>query len=420
MTVQSHKHSFSSKSAVAACVTLSISLGLPSLAFAQTTSPTSSASSTSPASSASSASPGGDTGAQPSSEKPEPNPELKNDSCNGKPLNVALVYDASGSVGYKGKKEYAKSTEKFLDSIVDKNISVASFYFTDRSLKPNPQPKKVTKESIEKMKKDIIAPINEISGGTDWAAGLEGVSKGHEKNKYDLVIFLTDGTGQDDLVGAIEGDPFTVGNGEGGRSIKFANDLKKDGVRIVGVGIGDVFMQDAKSSSPQKGGPIESIQSISGTKKDKDWYAGDWEKLSEALSSVAKGLDCTPSTTSEKPSTPPEKPSIPPEKPVVSNTPTSESQTPIPEPEPTSSPEETPQEESEPPQPETVTETTSKPSVVKNTTTVTSVSTEESTPETVKETVVETQAAPVQGPTVKTGGEVESQSFLDKVASIFR
>lgn len=396
MTVQSRKRSFSSKSAVAACVTLSISLGLPSLAFAQTTSPTSSASSASSTSSTSSTSPSKDTGDKSRNEKIEPNPELKNDSCNGKPLNVALVYDVSGSIKSKEKEAYVKSTEKFLDSIVDKNISVASFYFNTKSIKPNPQPKKVTKESIEKMKKDITNPFDEIGKGTNWESGLKAVSTNHKKNKYDLVIFLTDGTGNK------------------GESVKIANDLKKDGVRIVGVGIGDVFMQDAKSSSPKKEGPIERIQSISGTKKDKDWYAGDWGKLSEALSSVTEGIDCTPSTTSEKPSTPLEKP-------VVSNTPTSESQTPTPEPEPTST-ENTPQEESEPPQPETVTETTSKPSVVKSnkTTTVTSVSTEESTPETVKETVVETQAAPVQGPTVKTGGEVESQSFLYKVASIFR
>ena len=109
----------------------------------------------------------------------KPNPHISKESrCTRQPLNVALVFDTSGSIRQTGIEGYKRAASDFVDAVSDKGISLASFDFSSDANTPRhlskPEPLLVTKDSKEKVK----ASINEhfgLKGGTNWESGLINV-----------------------------------------------------------------------------------------------------------------------------------------------------------------------------------------------------------------------------------------------------
>lgn len=85
----------------------------------------------------------------------KPNPRISKESrCTRQPLNIALIFDTSSSIGENGIEGYKRSTSDFVDAISDKGISLASFDFSSDANAPKhlskPEPLLVTKDAKEK------------------------------------------------------------------------------------------------------------------------------------------------------------------------------------------------------------------------------------------------------------------------------
>ena len=337
-----------------------------------------------------------------------PNPKIKDRNCSDDKLNIALVYDISGSIRATGEEEYHKATTSFINSIADKNIGVASFFMGDKSENPQPKPEIVTKKNKASVIKKINDNVTWVNGrGENWPGVLTDVQNNSKKYHYDLVIFIADGLPDKTVEKSQEQHV------DEGRVV--ANKIKKSGTRIVTVGAGPLLLKDVDKS-------VSNLVQLSGPKKNSDWFLGDWDKLGENLAKTAASSNCKPiaeptTTPAEEPTTPTTPTTTPTVSPSTVSTTINNTAT------------NTVTETNSVDEVETETSTETEKSVETNTETVNKTETVKPAPETTVTSSVETQvvdkpypvqqpAQPVYGPKVETGGEVDGTNLVTRIKDI--
>ena len=214
------------------------------------------------------------------------NPEISSAArCTKKPLNVALVFDTSASIGQDGIDKYKQSTSDFVDNVSDKGISLASFDFSDDANAPQhlskPEPLLVTKDSKEKVKASINEHF-EIKGTTNWESGLINARDNNTvtdgKPRYDLVVFISDGF--PNLKVTKENISYMQA------AQKVANQLKEQGSKVISMGVG-------MGTGVSEGIPaLSKLLPLSGTRENNDYYLGDWDELASMLVHTTQNVTC--------------------------------------------------------------------------------------------------------------------------------
>ena len=215
------------------------------------------------------------------------NPEISSAArCTRQPLNVALIFDTSGSIQQDGIDKYKQSTSDFVDNVSDKGISLASFDFSSDANAPKhlskPEPLLVTKDT----KDDVKASINEhfeLKDETNWESGLISARDNNTvtdgKPRYDLVIFISDGFPNRKVT---EEDISDMQAAQ-----KVANQLKEQGSKVISMGVGV-----GQNLSNGKISGLFNLLPLSGTRENNDYYLGDWDELASMLTHSTQNVTC--------------------------------------------------------------------------------------------------------------------------------
>ncbi|WP_175975101.1 YPDG domain-containing protein [Corynebacterium sp. Marseille-Q2823] len=215
----------------------------------------------------------------------KPNPRISKDSrCTRQPLQVALVFDTSGSIGEEGIEGYKRATSDFVDAVSDKGISLASFDFSDNANLPKhlskPEPLLVTKDSKEKVKASLNEHF-ELKGGTNWESGLINARDNNTgkdgKPRYDLVVFISDGLPNKQVTGEDITDMQAAQ--------KVANQLKEQGSKVISMGVGPELANDQISG-------LSNLLPLSGLRENNDYYLGAWDELASTLTHTTQNVTC--------------------------------------------------------------------------------------------------------------------------------
>ena len=204
--------------------------------------------------------------------------------CTRQPLNVALVFDTSNSIGQEGIDGYKQATSDFVDAVSDKGISIASFDFSINANAPRhlskPNPVLVTDNSKQQVK-DSLNEHFAIKGSTNWESGLINVRDNNTitngKPRYDMVVFISDGFPNEKVS--------TENIGFMQAAQRVANNIKQQGSRIVSMGVGPELQGDPISG-------LSNLLPLSGLEENSDWYLGTWDELSSMLVHASTNVTC--------------------------------------------------------------------------------------------------------------------------------
>ena len=157
-----------------------------------------------------------------------------------RPLNVAVVLDASGSMAARGKMDYARSAATLLVDAMDPNDSYALVTFADDATTVVPS----SSVSERKAVRRAIARVLE-GGGTNLYGGLlkgaDEVRRTLDGAEVGRVILLSDGNAN-------------VGITDPGALERLAGDLSADGVSLSTVGLGMDYNEDVLAGLADLGG----------------------------------------------------------------------------------------------------------------------------------------------------------------------
>ncbi len=212
------------------------------------------------------------------------NPPLPAAKCG---LNVAMLFDLSGSIGNNLTQVKNASTE-FVDDLTGTPTNISLFTFSTDSPQNNgnsqnrPNPVSIANPADATRVKGWINGFSNANGGTNWDAGLRRVAAAGQA--YDVLIVLTDGNPT-----AWEGErgsTGTVNDYDVENAVHSANWVKlgpdgvrgtEDDTRIVSIGI-----------SGQAGGLTAlNLQHISGTQINDDYYLTTFGDLADVLGEIA-------------------------------------------------------------------------------------------------------------------------------------
>lgn len=185
---------------------------------------------------------------------PDPEP-LTNPDVEGCGLNVALIFDTSGSINDTELDQMKSAANGFVTALSGTPSQIALYNFDDSASQ--------VQGFLPASDASIPTNINGIDGDgfTNWEAAFNLVAG----DGAELAIILTDGnpTTHD-----------TSGYTDLGAGILGANVVKTEGTRIVGVGIG---------------GDLDTgnLQKISGPTENDDWYQTGFDSLGTTLAGIA-------------------------------------------------------------------------------------------------------------------------------------
>ncbi|MEQ8718422.1 MAG: VWA domain-containing protein [Acidimicrobiales bacterium] len=205
-------------------------------------------------------------------------------------VDVALVFDRSGSIGSSGFTENFKTAGKdFVEALSGTNSNIALISFSaSATLNQNYLNVGVEDGANEiELKSDIDAIYASTGGGTNWDDAFDVVAG--LATTPDLVVFLTDG------------NPTVYANGSGSSSTvsiidveeaaQSANSVKAKGSRVIAFGI-----------LPSSGGSTNPVNlaTISGPTQNSDWFtSANSSALQTFLAELAVDL-CAPSVSATK------------------------------------------------------------------------------------------------------------------------
>lgn len=227
------------------------------------------------------------------------NPKLPA-TCNPGP-KIAFVMDVSGSVKGDETETYKKALTGnggVIDQLTGTNASISAYTFNWGS--PSDGTRDIRNYTrlvnVDTDRQKAKAIINDRLGKedglprTNWNAGLEAAFQGGTKindpsrpdsNKYDLVVFITDGnpntTGSSRFRPA--GNTVSLRALEGG--VYASNKLKAAGSRVVAVAVGE-----EGQNTP------ENLKLISGPIENQDYFNSEWDALATNLSSIVRAVSC--------------------------------------------------------------------------------------------------------------------------------
>lgn len=127
------------------------------------------------------------------------------------------------------------------------------------------------------------------SNATNWDAALSAF--GASANKYDMVLFVTDGAPNVVFSSGNQVSSYDVTLRSLEAPIYAANTIKNAGTKLVAVGVG------AGASGTQV---AANLRAVSGTQVGSDYFQGDWETLKTTLSNIVNGATCNVPVTVSK------------------------------------------------------------------------------------------------------------------------
>jgi Prealbumin-like fold domain/von Willebrand factor type A domain len=204
------------------------------------------------------------------------NPALP-DRCG---LNVALLFDLSGSIG-SNITQLRAAGKSFVKALTGTPSSVAVYTFASHApaSKPANSNMPLTSVATQASANTVTSKINGLTvesgneAGTNWDQGLWQVASSSER--YDVTLVLTDGNPT--FYG-----PKASGPGSTTRFIEVengmfsANALKAKSTNIIAVGIG----KDLRSTN--------NLAAISGPVPNKDYFTTDFSALERLLTELAE------------------------------------------------------------------------------------------------------------------------------------
>jgi LPXTG-motif cell wall-anchored protein len=209
--------------------------------------------------------------------EPQPNPSLA-DRCG---LDIGVVLDLSNSLSDRDVDDSKKAAKAVASGLTGtpSRVSVNSFatFGPDGTNDPIAATSVSTADSVSELNEqiDALRRVPQDSGGTNWDRGLGQLNAAH----HDLVLFVTDGKPTAYGVPGSE-----RGNTDRGtrtdqididKAIESANELKSQGTKIVGLGVGSGINED-------------NIKLVSGQTAGDDYYViSDYSGLTEQLREIA-------------------------------------------------------------------------------------------------------------------------------------
>ena len=209
--------------------------------------------------------------------EPQPNPSLA-DRCG---LDIGVVLDLSNSLSDRDIDDSKKAAKAVASGLTGtpSRVSVNSFatFGPDGTNDPIAATSVSTADSVSELNEqiDALRRVPQDSGGTNWDRGLGQLNAAH----HDLVLFVTDGKPTAYGVPGSE-----RGNTDRGtrtdqididKAIESANELKSQGTKIVGLGVGSGINED-------------NIKLVSGQTAGDDYYViSDYSGLTEQLREIA-------------------------------------------------------------------------------------------------------------------------------------
>jgi hypothetical protein len=205
------------------------------------------------------------------------NPSLP-DKCG---LNVALVFDLSGSIG-SNITQLRSAGRDFVRALTGTPSSVAVYTFASHAPASKPANSNLPLTSVATAS-SAAAVLSKISGltvesgseaGTNWDQGIWQVAA--SSDRYDVTLVLTDG--DPTFYG-----PRASGPGSATRFIEVengmfsANALKHKGSTVLSVGIGSGVANS-----------VRNLAAISGPVEGRDYFVTDFDALSRLLTSLAE------------------------------------------------------------------------------------------------------------------------------------
>jgi hypothetical protein len=204
------------------------------------------------------------------------NPALPN-KCG---LNVALLFDLSGSIG-SNITQLRAAGKSFVKALTGTPSSVAVYTFASHApaSKPGNSNMPLTSVATQASANTVTSKINGLTvesgneAGTNWDQGLGQIASSSER--YDLTLVLTDGNPT--FYG-----PKASGPGNTTRFIEVengmfsANAIKAKSTNIIAVGIG----QDLRST--------HNLAAISGPVPNRDYFITDFSALERLLTDLAE------------------------------------------------------------------------------------------------------------------------------------
>ena len=215
------------------------------------------------------------------------NPDVQA-QCTG--ISVAIVMDLSSSVNGDQRTAFRNAivgSGGLFDSLMDK-ASIAVFNFgTDSPASGNsnyPTPMALTSAN----RATLESRVNTSSSGTqytNWDKALRVVADATATNKYDIVLFVTDGApnyirSSGGVVGP-NGTTVTVRSIEA--AVYSANAIKAAGTKVIGVGVGNGVSGDV----------IRNLRFVSGPTVNDDYFqTASWAALNQELVNIASSVTC--------------------------------------------------------------------------------------------------------------------------------
>lgn len=196
-------------------------------------------------------------------------------------LNIALVFDLSGSIGELGTVKSKEAGIQFLDALAGSPANVGIFNFAtfapaNMYAEQTAPVSMFTPESAQPAYDAVNAlqATTSVASATNWDGGLAQVADSGVH--YDVVYFITDGvptTNQTQSNGSTDSNEGIITHeGDVNFAIDSANRLKEQGTRIVPIAIG--LEQLATQPVFKWGVSRENTTTREGSVNY--WYAGDY------------------------------------------------------------------------------------------------------------------------------------------------
>ncbi|GEM_PF-7122473 len=219
-----------------------------------------------------------------------------------RPLQVALVFDLSSSIGEANLPLVKEAGRVLVDGLLGSGSSVGLYTFSRYAPSSGTSTFPLTPVDAPGGRDALVNDINGYvtSTGTNWDRGIAQVVE--DTPQYDIAFVLTDGLPDKSgfpYMPASSTFPQRFAEVDQGRYS--ANALKEEGTRIFGIGIN----LDAATSVPSS--PETSIQAISGPNEypdvpaiDADYASADWDRLVALTSELVDEIVCRTDITVHK------------------------------------------------------------------------------------------------------------------------
>lgn len=209
-----------------------------------------------------------------------------------RPLNVAIVFDLSSSIGEANLPLVKEAGRVLVDGLVGSGSSVGLFTFSRYAPSSNTSHHPLT--PVDGGRDELVDDINSYvtSSGTNWDRGLASVAE--DAVDYDIAFVLTDGLpDKSGLPYMPASSTFPQRFAELDQGRYSANQLKAEGTRVFGIGIN----LDGAASVPAQ--PETSIQAVSGLGEypavpaaEADYASADWDRLVSLTSELIDAMIC--------------------------------------------------------------------------------------------------------------------------------